>query len=33
MIKAFADIRMDIPQNKLNVHAQEFTMGMQGNAR
>ncbi|KAG5674773.1 hypothetical protein PVAND_004723 [Polypedilum vanderplanki] len=24
---------MDIPQNKLNVHAQEFTMGMQGNNR
>jgi hypothetical protein len=26
-----SDIRMDIPQNKLNVHAQEFTMGMQNN--
>ncbi|CAG9799044.1 unnamed protein product [Chironomus riparius] len=25
------NIRMDIPQNKLNVHAQEFTMGMQSN--
>jgi len=22
---------MDIPQNKLNVHAQEFTMNMQAN--
>lgn len=27
------NIRMDIPQNKLNVHAQEFTMGLQGNNR
>lgn len=25
-----SDIRLDLPQNKLNVHAQEFTMNMQG---
>lgn len=24
-----SDIRLDLPQNKLNVHAQEFTMNMQ----
>jgi hypothetical protein len=32
-INCFSDIRMEIPQNKLNVHAQEFTMGNQSNNR